>query len=176
MQDDVTDGARWAIDQGIAIPERVAIYGGSYGGYATLAGITKTPELYCCAVDFVGVSNLFTWIEAFPPYWRPFLEMVYEMVGHPERDKDRFEATSPIFHIDKIQCPLFVAQGANDPRVKQEESEQIVAALRAKDIPVEYLLKEDEGHGFRNEENRFDFYRAMEAFFARHLAVVPDGK
>lgn len=170
MQDDVTDGARWAIDQGIALPERVAIYGGSYGGYATLAGITKTPELYCCAVDFVGVSNLFTWIEAFPPYWRPFLEMVYEMVGHPERDKERFEATSPIFHIDKIQCPLFVAQGANDPRVRQEESEQIVAALRAKNIPVEYLLKADEGHGFRNEENRFDFYRAMEAFFARHLA------
>ena len=170
MQDDVTDGAKWAIAQGIADPERVAIYGGSYGGYATLSGITKTPELYRCAVDYVGVSNLFTWIEAFPPYWRPFLEMVYEMVGHPERDKERFEATSPIFHIDKIQCPLFVAQGANDPRVRQEESEQIVAALREKNIPVEYLLKEDEGHGFQNEENRFEFYRAMEAFFAKHLA------
>jgi dipeptidyl aminopeptidase/acylaminoacyl peptidase len=170
MQDDITDGVHWAIAEGLADPKRVAIYGGSYGGYATLAGITKTPELYCCAVDFVGVSNLFTWIEAFPPYWRPFLEMVYEMVGHPERDKARFEATSPIFHIDKIQCPLFVAQGANDPRVKQEESEQIVASLREKNIPVEYLLKANEGHGFRNEENRFEFYHAMEAFFVKHLA------
>lgn len=172
MQDDVTDGVKWAVEAGHADPARVAIYGGSYGGYATLAGITKTPELYCCAVDYVGVSNLFTWIEAFPPYWRPFLEMVYEMVGHPERDEERFRATSPLFHIDKIRCPLLVAQGANDPRVKLEESEQIVAALRAKDIPVEYLMKEDEGHGFHNEENRFEFYRAMEAFFAEHLAPV----
>lgn len=169
MQDDLTDGVRWAIEAGLADPGRIAIYGGSYGGYATLSGITKTPELYKCAVDYVGVSNLFTWIEAFPPYWRPFLEMIYEMVGHPERDEERFRATSPLFHIDKIQCPLFVAQGANDPRVKQEESEQIVGALREREIDVEYLLKEDEGHGFHNEENRFEFYRAMERFLDQHL-------
>jgi len=169
MQDDITDGVKWTIAAGIVDAARVAIYGGSYGGYATLAGITKTPELYKCAVDYVGVSNLFTWIEAFPPYWRPFLEMVYEMVGHPERDEERFRATSPLFHIDKIQCPLFVAQGANDPRVKQEESEQIVAGLKERGIAIEYLLKEDEGHGFHNEENMFEFYRAMESFLAKHL-------
>jgi dipeptidyl aminopeptidase/acylaminoacyl peptidase len=169
MQDDITDGVQWAVEAGIADAKRVAIYGGSYGGYATLAGITKTPELYKCAVDYVGVSNLFTWIEAFPPYWRPFLEMVYEMVGHPERDEERFRATSPLFHIDRIQCPLFVAQGANDPRVKQEESEQIVAALKARGIAIEYLLKEDEGHGFHNEENMFEFYGAMERFLEQHL-------
>lgn len=170
MQDDITDGVHWAIDAGYADPKRVAIYGGSYGGYAALSGITKTPELYRCAVDYVGVSNLFTWIESIPPYWRPMLEMLHEKVGHPERNKERFRATSPVFHIEKIQCPLFVAQGANDPRVRQEESEQIVDALRAKGISVEYMLKEDEGHGFCNEENRLEFYHAMEAFFAQHLA------
>lgn len=170
MQDDITDGVAWAIAAGLADPKRVAIYGGSYGGYATLSGITKTPELYCCAVDYVGVSSLFTWLDAFPPYWKPFLEMVHEMVGHPERDEVRLRATSPLFHLDRIRCPLFVAQGANDPRVKQEESEQIVAALKKSGVPVEYLLKENEGHGFHNEENRFEFYRAMESFFAKHLA------
>ena len=169
MQDDLTDGVRWAIDAGLADPERVAIYGGSYGGYATLSGITKTPELYRCAVDYVGVSSIFTWLEAFPPYWKPMLEMVHEMVGHPERDEERLRATSPLYHVDEIRCPLLVAQGANDPRVKLEESDQVVAALRERGVEVEYLVKEDEGHGFANEENRFEFYRAMERFFGEHL-------
>jgi dipeptidyl aminopeptidase/acylaminoacyl peptidase len=169
MQDDVTDGVRWAIEQGIADPARVAIYGGSYGGYAALAGLTKTPELYACGVSYVGVSNLFTWMAAIPPYWKPYLEMMYEMVGHPDRDRQRFEETSPLFQADKIRAPLFVAQGANDPRVRKEESEQIVAALERHGVPVRYLVKEDEGHGFHNEENRFEFYRAMEAFLAEHL-------
>jgi dipeptidyl aminopeptidase/acylaminoacyl peptidase len=169
MQDDITDGVAWAIEAGIADPARVAIYGGSYGGYATLSGITKTPELYKCAVDYVGVSSIFSWLDAFPPYWKPMLEMVHEMVGHPERDAERLRATSPLYHVDKIRCPLLVAQGANDPRVKLEESDQLVAALRERGVDVEYLVKDDEGHGFANEENRFEFYRAMERFFASYL-------
>jgi len=169
MQDDVTDGVRWAIDSGIVDPRRVAIYGGSYGGYAALSGLTRTPELYACGISYVGVSSLFTWIAAIPPYWKPYLEMMYEMVGHPERDADRLRATSPLFHADRIRVPLLVAQGANDPRVRKEESDQMVAALRARGVDVEYLVKDDEGHGFHNEENVFEFYRAVERFLARHL-------
>jgi dipeptidyl aminopeptidase/acylaminoacyl peptidase len=169
MQDDLTDGVRWAVEQGIADPRRVAIYGGSYGGYAALSGLTKTPELYACGISYVGVSNLFTWLAAIPPYWRPYLEMVHEMVGDPERDERRFRETSPLFQANRIRAPLFVAQGANDPRVRKEESEQIVEALRRRGVQVEYLLKDDEGHGFQNEENRFDFFRAMEHFLERHL-------
>jgi dipeptidyl aminopeptidase/acylaminoacyl peptidase len=175
MQDDVTDGARWAVEQGIADPKRIAIYGGSYGGYATLSGLTTTPDLYACGISYVGVSNLFTWIEAIPPYWKPYLDMVYEMVGHPERDAQRFRETSPFFNADKIAVPLFVAQGANDPRVRKEESDQIVEALRGRGVQVDYLVKENEGHGFQNEENSFEFYRAMERFLARHLAAAVGG-
>ena len=166
MQDDITDGVRWAIDEGIADPARVAIYGGSYGGYATLAGLTKTPELYACGISYVGVSNLFTWIESIPPYWKPYLEMIYQMVGHPERDREQFEATSPFFNAARIVAPLFVAQGANDPRVPKQESDQIVQALRGRGVDVTYMVQENEGHGFQNEENRFKFYRAMESFLA----------
>jgi len=169
MQDDLTDAVGWAVAEGIADASRVAIYGGSYGGYAALSGLTRTPDLYACGISYVGVSNLFTWIRAFPPYWKPFLEMIYEMVGHPERDAERLRATSPYFNADRIRVPLLVAQGANDPRVRKEESDQIVEALRGRAVPVEYLVKNNEGHGFQNEENVFDFYRAMEAFLARHL-------
>lgn len=173
MQDDVADGVRWAVEEGVADPERVAIYGASYGGYAALSGLTTHPELYACGVSFVGVSNLFTWIRAFPPYWKHYLDMVYEMVGHPERDEARFRVTSPLFQADRIRAPLLVAQGANDPRVRKEESDQIVEALRARGVAVEYLVKEDEGHGFLKEENRFDFYRAMERFLCEHLGLGP---
>lgn len=169
MQDDITDGVRYLIEQGIADPARIAIYGGSYGGYATLAGVCFTPELYCCAVDYVGVSNLFTFMQTIPPYWRPMLEMMYEQVGHPEADKEQLAATSPALHADRIRVPLFVAQGANDPRVNKAESDQMVAALRERGVEVEYMVKDNEGHGFRNQENRFDFYRAMEAFLKKHL-------
>ena len=131
--------------------------------------MTKTPELYACGISYVGVSNLFTWIEAIPPYWKPYLEMMYEMVGHPERDAERFRETSPLFQADRIAAPLFVAQGANDPRVRKEESDQIVEALEKRGIQVEYMVKDNEGHGFQNEENRFDFYRTMERFLDRHL-------
>ncbi len=171
MQDDLTDAVRWAVDQGIADPARVAIYGGSYGGYATLAGITKEPDLFACAVSYCGVSNIFTFLEAFPPYWEPLRAMMHEMIGDPDRDAERLKATSPLFHVDRIRCPLLVAQGANDPRVRKGESDQIVAALRERGVDVEYLVKDDEGHGFENEENQFDFYRAMERFLARHLGL-----
>ena len=169
MQDDIADATRWAIDEGIADPRRVAIYGGSYGGYATLCGMTKTPELYACGISYVGVSNLFTWMAAIPPYWKPYLEMMYEMVGHPERDAARFRETSPFFNSERIVAPLFVAQGANDPRVRKEESDQIVEALRQRGVKVEYMVKDNEGHGFHNEENQFEFYRAMESFLEKHL-------
>ncbi|HZK75849.1 MAG TPA: S9 family peptidase, partial [Candidatus Kapabacteria bacterium] len=169
MQDDVSDGVLWLIKEGIADPKRVAIYGGSYGGYCTLAGLTFSPELYACGIDYVGVSNLFTFMETIPPYWKPFLESMYEMVGHPENDKELLAAASPVFHVDKIRAPLMVAQGAKDPRVNIEESNQIVAALRKRGIDVPYLVKENEGHGFRNEENRFDMYEAMEGFLEKHL-------
>ena len=169
MQNDITDGVQWLIDDGIADPDRIAIYGGSYGGYATLAGVTFTPDLYACGVDYVGPSNIFTLLESFPPYWELYREMFFEMVGDPVDDKEMLEAVSPLFHVDNIKVPLLVAQGANDPRVKQAEADQIVAALEEKGIEYEYLLKEDEGHGFRNEENRFDFYRTMEKFLEKHI-------
>ena len=169
MQDDITDGVKWLIDEGIADPKRIAIYGASYGGYATLAGLAFTPDLYACGVDYVGVSNIFTLLETLPPYWELGRQMMYEMIGNPETEKDILEAASPIFHVDSIKVPLFVAQGANDPRVKQAESDQIVEALRSRSVEVPYMLKEDEGHGFYNEENQFDFYRAMEKFLKKHI-------
>lgn len=169
MQDDITDGVKWLIEQGIANPKRIAIYGGSYGGYATLAGLAFTPDLYACGIDYVGVSNLFTFMQTIPPYWRPMLEMMYEQVGHPEHDADQLAATSPALHADKIKVPLFVAQGANDPRVNKAESDQMVEALRQRGVVVEYMVKDNEGHGFHNQENRFDFYRAMERFLKAHL-------
>jgi dipeptidyl aminopeptidase/acylaminoacyl peptidase len=169
MQDDVTDGVKWLIDQGIADPKRVAIYGGSYGGYCTLAGLAFTPDLYACGVDYVGVSNLFTFLNTIPPYWKPMLEMMYEMVGHPEHDKELLESASPVYHVDKMKAPLFVVQGVKDPRVNIDESDQIVNALRAKGIDVPYLVKENEGHGFHNEENKFEFYELFEQFLEKHL-------
>ena len=169
MQDDITDGVNWLINEGIADPDRIAIYGASYGGYATLAGLTFTPDLYACGVDYVGVSSLFTFMESMPPYWELYRDMMYEMVGHPENDKELLASASPLLHIDKIKAPLFIAQGANDPRVKKSESDQIVDALQKKGIDVPYMVKNDEGHGFYNEENQFDFYRAMGDFLNKHL-------
>lgn len=169
MQDDITDGVEWLVKKGIADPKRVAIYGGSYGGYATLAGIAFTPDLYACAIDYVGVSNLFTFMQTIPPYWKPLLDMMYEMVGDPVKDKEMMEKYSPVFHVDQIKAPLLVVQGANDPRVNKAESDQMVEALKKRGVEVEYMVKDNEGHGFHNEENRFDFYRAMEKFLDNHL-------
>ena len=173
MQDDITDGVQWLIKQGVADPKRVAIYGGSYGGYATLAGVTFTPDLYAAAVDYVGPSNMFTFMKTIPPYWKPFLDEMYEMVGNPEKDKDLLASESPVMHSDRIKTPLFVAQGAQDPRVNKAESDQMVASLKKRGVDVEYMVKDNEGHGFHNEENKFDFYEAMEKFLDQHLH--PDG-
>ena len=172
MQDDITDSVKWLISEGIADPKRIGIYGASYGGYATLQGIVKTPELFAAAVDYVGVSNLFTFFSTIPPYWEPFREQMYAMVGNPEdpKDKEQFTATSPALNADKIETPLLIAQGARDPRVKQAESDQVVAALKERGVSVEYIVKDNEGHGFSNQENQFEFYAAMEAFLAKHMA------
>jgi len=170
MQDDISDGVAYLVNEGIADPKRVAIYGASYGGYATLAGITFTPDLYCCAVDYVGVSNMFTFMKTIPPYWEPYKAMFYEMVGDPVKDSLLLAAASPVFYADKIKVPLFIAQGANDPRVNKAESDQMVAALKKRGIEVEYMVKNDEGHGFANENNRIEFYQTMDKFFAKHLA------
>jgi len=169
MQDDITDGTNWLIEKGIADPERIAIYGGSYGGYATLMGLVKEPDLYSAGVDYVGVSNMFTFMQTIPPYWKPMLDMMYEMVGDPVKDSLMLREVSPVFQVDKITAPLFIAQGRNDPRVNVDEADQMVEAMKARGIDVEYLVKDNEGHGFHNEENRFDFYRAMETFLEKQI-------
>ncbi|HWA05129.1 MAG TPA: S9 family peptidase [Ignavibacteria bacterium] len=171
MQNDISDGVNWLIDQGIADPKRIAIYGGSYGGYAVLAGLVYTPDLYAAGVDYVGVSNLFTFMNSIPSYWKPYLETLYEMVGHPEKDKELLEESSPVFHVDKIKAPLFIAQGKMDPRVNINESDQMVEALKKRGIDVPYMVKDNEGHGFQNQENKFDFYREMEIFLGKHLKI-----
>lgn len=174
MQNDISDGVIWAIKSGYADMHRVGIYGASYGGYATLAGLAFTPNLYACGVDYVGVSNLFTFMKTIPPYWAPYLQMMYTMVGNPNISADSVMMYnySPVFHADKITAPLFIAQGKNDPRVNINESNQMVDALKKRNVDVEYMVKENEGHGFHNEENQIDFYTAMDAFFAKHLLGV----
>ncbi len=169
MQHDLSDAVEWAITEGIADRDRIAIMGGSYGGYAALAGAAFTPKLYSAAVDIVGPSNLFTLIESVPPYWEPIRERFVRSVGDPEKDADFLKEISPLFHVDQIEIPLLIGQGANDPRVKEAESEQIVQAMRAAGRPVEYLLYPDEGHGFARPENRLHFYGHVEAFLATHL-------
>lgn len=169
MHNDLVDGVHWAIEQGIADPQKVAISGGSYGGYAALVGATFTPDLFRCAVDIVGPSNLLTLTRSFPPYWAPFMGTWYKRVGNPDTEEEFLKSRSPLFKVDQIKIPLLIAQGANDPRVKQAESEQIVAAMKSKGIDYEYMLFPDEGHGFAKPENRLKFYAAAEKFLARHL-------
>ena len=173
MQNDISDGVDYLITSGIADKKRIAIYGASYGGYATLAGITYTPNLYACAVDYVGVSNLFTFMKTIPPYWKPYLEMMYAMVGNPNDATDSLmmRQYSPVFHTDQIKCPLFIAQGAKDPRVNKNESDQVVEALKNRGVEVQYMVKDNEGHGFHNEENKIEFYTSMERFLNKHLEM-----
>ncbi len=182
MQHDISDGVRYLLEQGIADPEKVCIFGGSYGGYATLAGVTFTPDLYTCGLSYVGPSNIITLINSIPPYWGPFKKFFLLRVGDPDdpQDREMLEAQSPFFHAERITAPLLVVQGANDPRVKKPESDQIVVKLRDLGREVEYLVAPDEGHGFRGRENRLAFSVAAERFFAQHLGgrvqdeVAPD--
>jgi dipeptidyl aminopeptidase/acylaminoacyl peptidase len=182
MHDDLVDAVGWAVKEGIANPRRVAIMGGSYGGYATLVGMTFTPDVFACGVDIVGPSNLVTLVESFPPYWGPFLSSTwYPFVGNPKvpADKADMESRSPLFKVGDVKKPLLIGQGANDPRVTQKESEQIVAAMESKGLPVTYVVYSDEGHGFARPENRLDFFARSEAFLADCLGgriePLPEG-
>jgi dipeptidyl aminopeptidase/acylaminoacyl peptidase len=169
MHDDLIDAVNWAIEKGYADAKRVAIYGGSYGGYAALAGAAFTPDAFTCAVDIVGPSNIVTLIKSIPPYWAPLRKMFDARVGNVDTEEEFLKSRSPLFKADRIKIPMLIAQGANDPRVKQAESEQIVEALRTAGKPVEYMLFPDEGHGFARPENRLKFYGAAEAFLAKYL-------
>jgi len=171
MLDDLEDAVAYAIEHFPIDQERLAIYGGSYGGLATLGALVKTPELYTCGADYVGVSNLFTFYKSFPPYWKPFMGQLREQWFDFEDEEEQKIMTevSPALNVDKINKPVYVVQGANDPRVNINESDQIVQSLRKRGYDVPYMVKYNEGHGFRHEENRIEFYKTMVGFFARHL-------
>jgi len=175
MQDDISDGVAWLIEKGYSDPKRIAIYGGSYGGYAVLAGLTFTPDLYCCGVDIVGPSNLITFSTSIPPYWEPLRALFQRRVGDFETEEEFLKSRSPLFSVDRIRAPLYIAQGKNDPRVKVEESLQIVAALEKAGKTVTYLEFPDEGHGFAKPANRLKHYAAAEAFLAEHLGGGCEG-
>jgi dipeptidyl aminopeptidase/acylaminoacyl peptidase len=169
MQHDITDAVKWAVDEGIADPDRIGIYGGSYGGYATLAGAAFTPELYACAVSVVGPSNVSTLFASFPPTWAVRKLRWKLRVGPVEEDPSYNQRISPLFHVDKIEAPLLIGHGANDPRVKLHESEQIVEALTVRDMSVGFVVYPDEGHGFNRPENNLDWEGRVETFLAEHL-------
>jgi dipeptidyl aminopeptidase/acylaminoacyl peptidase len=172
MHDDLIDAVDWAITQGYADPERVGIYGGSYGGYAALIGAAVTPDRFAAAVDYVGISDLVQFLRTLPPFGRPYFgNSFYRYIGDPDDPEQEADmlARSPITMVERIATPLLVAQGANDVRVPQEQSDTIVASLRERGIPVEYLVADDEGHGFDNPENRARLYHAIERHFAEHL-------
>lgn len=169
MQNDITDGVKWLIGRGTADPDRVAIFGTSYGGYATLAGITFTPDLYAAGVDYVGPSNLLTFMSTLPPYWEIDRPQMVGQIGDPVKDRKLLEAASPLLHVDQIKSPLMIAQGANDPRVNKAESDQMVAALHKLNVDVAYMLKMNEGHGFHKVENERDFYQALIHFLNKNV-------
>lgn len=169
MHKDLIDGVNWIINKGVADAKKIAIFGGSYGGYATLAGLTLTPDVFCCGVDIVGPSNLITFMETIPPYWKPWEAIWFTRVGDPKKEPEFLKARSPLFHVDKITRPLLIAQGANDPRVKKSESLQMVEALKKAGKTVEYHEYPDEGHGFARPENRLDFFAKAEKFLAGYL-------
>jgi dipeptidyl aminopeptidase/acylaminoacyl peptidase len=169
MHDDLIDAKNWAVKQGYSDPKRFAIMGGSYGGYATLVGLAFTPEEFTCGVDIVGPSNLVTLLKTIPPYWAPMMAMFSKRVGSLDKEEDFLRSRSPLFKADRITKPLLIGQGANDPRVKQAESDQIVKAMRDANKPVEYIVFENEGHGFSNPENNLRFMAAAENFLAKYL-------
>jgi dipeptidyl aminopeptidase/acylaminoacyl peptidase len=179
MHSDLLDAVDWAIKEKIAQPDKVAIYGGSYGGYATLVGLTFTPDRFACGVDIVGPSNLFTLLNSIPPYWKSFFEDMVRRIGDPRTAEGRelLKQRSPLTFADRISKPLLIAQGANDPRVKQAEADQIVDAMKSKHLPVTYVLYPDEGHGFARPQNRISFYAVAEGFLSKCLGgrVEPIG-
>jgi dipeptidyl aminopeptidase/acylaminoacyl peptidase len=180
MHDDLVDAVEHMVAQGVTRRDSVAIMGGSYGGYATLVGVTMTPKVFRCGVDIVGPSNLFTLLETIPPYWTAIFEQFARRMGDPRTEAGRalLKARSPITYVDAIEVPLLIGQGANDPRVNQRESDQIVAAMKAKAIPVTYVLYPDEGHGFARPENNLSFSAVAEGFLAAHMggAAEPIGE
>ncbi len=171
MLDDLEDGVAYAKTLGLIDENKIAIYGASYGGLATLGSLVKTPDLYTCGVDYVGVSNLFTFVKSFPAYWKPFMKQFYEQWYDEEdpEEKKIMEQVSPALNVEKINKPIFVVQGANDPRVNINESDQVVENLRERGYDVPYMVKYNEGHGFHHEENRIELYQAMMGFFSKHL-------
>jgi dipeptidyl aminopeptidase/acylaminoacyl peptidase len=169
MHDDLLDGIEHVVSEGYADRSRIAILGGSYGGYAALVGATFTPDVFACAVDIVGPSNLITLLETIPPYWAPLMRQFHRRVGHPEHDRDLLWQRSPLSRVDAIRIPMLIAQGANDPRVKLSESDQIVAAMTERGIPHTYMVFPDEGHGFQKPENRMRFHAEAERFLAEYL-------
>ena len=169
VQNDITDGINYLIERQIVNKKKIAILGGSYGGYAVLAGLTFTPDLYACGIDLFGVSNFFTFFKSMPPWFDR--ESIYRTVGHPEKDRELLKKTSPLFHVNRIKVPILIAQGGKDPVVKRTESDQMVEALKKRNIPVQYILKEDEGHGyFRNKKNRLELWEAIDRFLKKHLS------
>lgn len=169
MHQDLIDGVNWLVKQGVADQKKVAIAGGSYGGYATLVGLSFTPDVFCCGVDIVGPSSIVTLMKSIPPYWKPFLALFTKRVGDMEKEEDFLNSRSPLYRADQITKPLLIGQGANDPRVKQAESDQIVKAIRDKKREVQYVVYPDEGHGFQRPENRLQFFAISEEFLAKHL-------
>jgi len=169
IQNDITDGVLWLIEQGIVDPGRVGIYGASFGGYAALAGAVYTPKLYAGVIIKAGVSNIFSWVSGIPPQWEQYRDMLYYRVGHPKHDLERLKASSPIFHLENITTPIFVAHGANDERAPLSEAVMLVESLQNRNADVIFMVRFDEGHGFSNQQNIIDFYSTMEAFFAEHL-------
>ena len=169
MQDDISDGVKFIVEKGLADKNRICIFGASYGGYATLAGLAFTPKLYRCGVNLVGVSNLFTQLNS--PYWYSAKKKMASMVGDVEKDREMLKRVSPLFHADKINAPLLIAHGAKDPLVEKSESDKIVLSLRKRGLAPIYMVKYDEGHGFYKEKNVMEFYSVMEEFLAKNLLV-----
>lgn len=173
MQDDIADGVNWLIKQGIADPNRIAIYGYSFGGYCALQGLVKTPDIYRCGISYAGIISVLNFMTTVPPQWEPFRQMLYEMVGNPNTEGEKLKNVSPYYNAEKIKSPVFFAQGKNDPRVDVSATELMVKKLKNLGVEVEYMIKENEGHGYKNEENRIEFYKNMSLFLDKHLNQKP---
>jgi len=169
MQDDVTDGVQWLIKQGIVDPSRIAIMGNSFGGYVALQGLVKTPDLYKCGISQSGITDITAFLETIPPTWTPFRKMLYEMIGDPILDSTMLKANSPYYNSEKITAPILIAHGANDSKIKLTQVDAFVKKLTDNEVEVKYIVKDDEGHGFKKEENRIEYYREVETFLAKHL-------